>query len=642
MLNEQQENDSVKLAGDTAAENKIDKPNISLDLADMDGIQRRCPFVSEAIDNLDIMTKIEWNTLEAIVRDTYDGDKLVQEVKGMFPEILRDMVEAPSLDEDEIPRTITCAWVKKITSGRECNACELCGVIKKPNDLGFKPWNTKKRIMLLLCNLDEELQVAEAVLQYHSDIYFQGERLVRIVPNRLKAVSGSRNYPLEVQSITAANLQEILCGEFVFLKINADSVTVTYPPTPIVKGLLERAKFPSLRHIRGLTQVPVIRQDGTVLQDPGWDAKTELLYQPQHEFPRVPDFPTQDEVKAALDLLLDVVSDFPFENDFGRAVYLSTVLTVVGRFAFQGCVPMVLIDANTPGVGKTKLADTIGIITTGQPLPRATQMEKNWEERKQITSILLKGERLLLIDNIGSRFGNPVLDALLTSEIWQDRLNNTSVQVTLPNLLQVIATGNNLQLKADTVRRCLRLQLHTSVEHPEARTEFYHPDLEAWVAQQQPHLLIAALTLLRAFVVAGKPKQDLVTLGSFAGWSELVQAAVKWAYHVDPGEARVKAEDEMDLDKEILEKLIRGWSRLVPQGAAISCRRLMEAAAKSGEAGIDIFEAMEMSGSGKRTAVALGFLITKFRKRVHQGRYFDHGSKEKTSEGRLWKLFGQQ
>jgi hypothetical protein len=432
----------------------------------------------------------------------------------------------------------------------------------------------------------------------------------------------------------------MLCHQFVFLKVTENKICPVYPPPPIVKGLLERAKFPSLRHLRAVTEVPVLRQDGTVLQEPGWDAKTELLYQPQHEFPRVPDFPTEDEVKAALDLLLDVVSDFPFENDYGRAVYISTILTVVGRFAFQGCVPMVLIVANTPGVGKTMLADTIGIITTNQPLPRATQMEKNWEERKQITSVLLKGERLLLIDNIGSRFGSPVLDALLTSEIWQDRLNNTSTQVTLPNLLQVIATGNNLQLKADTVRRCIRLQLQTSEEHPESRTKFHHPDLEAWVAQQQPHLLVAALTLLRAYVIAGRPKQEIVTMGSFAGWSDLVQSTVKWAYRVDPGEARVKAEDEMDLDKEILEKLIRGWSKLVPQGAAISCRRVMEAAAKGGEAGVDIYEAMEMSGSGKRTAVALGYLLTKFRKRVQQGGYFDHGSKEKTSEGRLWKLFG--
>jgi hypothetical protein len=299
---------------------------------------------------------------------------------------------------------------------------------------------------------------------------------------------------------------------------------------------------------------------------------------------------------------------------------------------------MVLIDANTPGVGKTKLADTIGIITTNQPLPRATQMKTDWEERKQITSILLKGERLLLIDNIGSRFGSPVLDALLTSEIWQDRIVGRSQQVTAQNLLQVIATGNNMQLKADTVRRCLRLQLHTSDEHPEARTGFHHSDLEAWVADQQPQLLSAALTLLRAFVVAGKPKQKIVTLGSFAGWAGLIQSTVMWAYGVDPGEARVKADDEMDLEKEILEKLMRGWNKLVPRGTAISCRRVMDAALKGGEAGLDVFEAMEMS-SGKRTAVALGNLITRYRKRVHMGSYFDHGSKDKTSEGRLWKLF---
>jgi hypothetical protein len=443
-----------------------------------------------------------------------------------------------------------------------------------------------------------------------------------------------------VKSVSAANLREILSTKFVFLKVEEDRIRAVYPPPPLVSGLLERANYPSLKHLRGVTEVPVLRPDGTVLQTVGYDTATELLYQPRQPFPPVPDKPTEEEVKDAVEQLLEVVSDFPFTSNVGRAVYLSTILTVVGRYAFQGCTPMVLIDANTPGVGKTKMADIIGITTTGQPLPRSTQANYAEEERRQITSILKKGERLLLIDNIGSCFGSAVMDALLTSEIWQDRVLGRSQEVTLPNLLQVIATGNNLQLKADTVRRCLRIQLNSPDEHPEARSEFKHPNLEGWVTSQQPQLLVAAMTLLRGYMAAGKPKQEIVTLGSFSGWSDLIQSTVKWAYGVDPGEARIHSEDEMDLDKEILESLMRGWQNLVPAGSSKSCRWVMDSAIEGGDAGRDILEALEMrNSSGKRTAVALGRLLTHYRQRVHLGAYFDHGAKERTSCGRQWRLF---
>jgi hypothetical protein len=608
--------------------------------ANLDSIVRRCNFVSSSINLSECVSNLEWNTLINIIQLTKNGSLFVEKLANQRQADPIDFENSP--DIEEAPQSPSCAWINQITDGIHCDRCDMCNIIDSPINFGFSPWNTNKRIMYLDGHLDDEILVSEAVLAEYPEIYYQDERLVRVIGNRSKAVTGSQHIPLQVKSVTAANLKEMLSTKFVFLKVEEDRVRAVYPPPPLIGALLERAKYPSLKHLRGVTEVPVLRPDGTVLQDVGYDPVTELLYQPLQPFPTVPEHPTQDEIQAAIHLLLDVVCDFPFISDVGRAVYLSTLLTVVGRYAFLGCVPMILIDANTPGVGKTKLADTIGIITTGQPLPRSTQANYAEEERRQITSILRKGERLLLIDNIGACFGSPVLDALLTSEIWQDRLLGRSQEVTLPNLLQVIATGNNLQLKADTVRRCLRLQLNTSEEHPESRSEFKYANLEAWVMDHQAELLTAALTLLRGYMAAGRPKQELITLGSFAGWSGLIQSTVKWAYGVDPGEARVLGDDEMDLDKEILERLIRGWRNLVPDGKPVSCRTVFDRTIKDSELGRDIHEALELRhSSGKRSAVALGHLLTRYRKRVYMGAYFDHGSKERTSEGRSWKLFTQ-
>ena len=503
----------------------------------------------------------------------------------------------------------------------------------------MKPWTTEKRVLLLAGHLDEEIRIAEAVLAADKNVFCRDGKLVHLVHNELLAQQSGSHTSIEIHPLTSANLQERLCRQLLFLKTSDLDVNVIYPPAPLVNGLLERRKFPTLKHLRGVTTVPVFREDGTVLQVPGYDPATQLYYEPYHEFPIIPESPTSGEVNEALSMLLDVVSDFPFVDDHSKAVYLSTILTVVGRYAFRGCVPMVIIDANTPGVGKTKLADAMGMISTGCGLPRSVQSNYAEEERRQITAMLLKGQRLLLIDNIASRFGSATLDALLTSEVWQDRVLGRSQQATLPNLMQVIATGNNMQMRADTVRRCIRIQLSSNEEHPELRSGFKYPDLERFVSDQQPMLLAAALTLLRGYWEAGRPRQEVSVLGSFAGWSDCIQSTVMWAFGVDPGEARISTDDEMDLDKEILEKLMSGWRSVVPDGTPSSCRQVMDNITKADGAGRDLLDAMELaSPTGKRSSVVLGNLLGRFRQRPLKGMKFEHARPEHTSAGRLWVL----
>ena len=339
-------------------------------------------------------------------------------------------------------------------------------------------------------------------------------------------------------------------------------------------------------------------------------------------------------------MLREVVADFPFaDRPLAEAVFIAIILTVIGRFAFRGPSPMILIDANMPGTGKTKYADAAGIITTGMVLPRVAQTKNEEEERKRITSILLKGRRLLLLDNIGARLGNAVLDALLTSETWQDRILGHSREVSVPNNLLVIATGNNLELQADTVRRCLRVQLVSREEHPEARSTFLHPDLESWIIENQPCLLAAGLTVLRAYVVAGRPKQEMKTLGSYSGWSQLVQAAVKWATGIDPGDARIPFEENLDLDSECLQLLMAGWRDIAPHGEALTCRQAIERMDRSSKAGRALHDAMDlMIQDSKHGTTDLGRLLKHFRKRPRDGAQFDHAGTKKGSAGHRWVL----
>jgi hypothetical protein len=279
----------------------------------------------------------------------------------------------------------------------------------------------------------------------------------------------------------------------------------------------------------------------------------------------VPAAPTQPQAAAAAAELLDVVCDFPFKSDAHRAAWLAGVLTPLARFAFEGPAPLFLMDANVRGVGKTLLADVTGRLVAGRSMARTPQAPDEAEEVKRITAIALEGDRVVLLDNINRPLGSGALDAVLTGTLWSERILGKSEKVTLPLLAVWYASGNNVQLKGDTARRCLHIRLDSDLEKPEFREGFKHPKLLAWVRQHRGRLVTAALTMLRSYTAAGRPPLGLRPWGSFEGWSDLVRNATVWAGLADPAETRAEL-DEVDADSNALADLLAGWEEL-PGGA---------------------------------------------------------------------------
>src|SRR5262249_55412191 len=59
------------------------------------------------------------------------------------------------------------------------------------------------------------------------------------------------------------------------------------------------------------------------------------------------------------------------------------------------------------------------------------------------------------------------------------------------------------------------------VDRPWKRQRFRHKDVVEWAAGNRPALVWAALTLVRAWVAAGRPAHP-VTLGAFERWAEVL------------------------------------------------------------------------------------------------------------------------
>ena len=284
-----------------------------------------------------------------------------------------------------------------------------------------------------------------------------------------------------------------------------------------------------LPKLDAVIHTPIFDDMWKLISEPGYYPKTRLwLHQETGAVPySVPHDPTEDDVQAALSLLLrDLLVDFPFTADSDRAHAVAAILLPFTRRMFNGPTPIHLIEAPVPGTGKTLLADLIAIIALGV-IPGVTTLTRNEEEtRKKLTAILSLGPSVISIDNQEGGLASSQVAAAITAEFWQDRILGKSQIVRYPNQALWLVSGNNPNLSMEIARRCVRIRMDAGRERPWERTEFKHPDIREWAKNHRHELVQAVLVLIRHWVVSGDPYGDQ-TLGSFENWSRTIGGMLK-------------------------------------------------------------------------------------------------------------------
>ena len=312
-------------------------------------------------------------------------------------------------------------------------------------------------------------------------------------------------------------------------------------PDRVADQVLYAAEWTGIRRLRGIVAHPVFREDGTVAMESGYDAATELWLDLREPI-TIPATPSREDAVRACGVLLDVVRDFPFVSDAHRSAWLAGLLTPYVRHLIP-TAPITLVGASVRGSGKTLLARIIGLVAVGRH-PDEMQPTKEEEEiRKAITSIAASGKKIVLIDNAVD-LGSPCMSGALTSSVWSDRILGSNVQGSWPLDVTWLVTGNNVRLRDDVIRRINNVRLEPDCEFPEKRTGFACADLEQWVTQNRPRLLAAALTILRAYIVAGRPDVPMQPLGSYRAWLRWVCAPIVWCGLRDPTESRQELEGQ--------------------------------------------------------------------------------------------------
>ena len=474
------------------------------------------------------------------------------------------------------------------------------------------------------------------------NIYQRGGSLVQIVDGTEapRGIARPKDAP-RIAPLQHARLRELLADAAEWYKpVDDQRRERVHPPEWTVTGIAARGQWRGIRRLEAVVESPVLRADGTIMQRPGYDEATGLVFRPSKEFPPAAEKPTRAQAVAAAKALLEVVQDFPFASDAHRAAWLAATLTPLARYAFHGCAPLFLIDANVRGCGKSLLTDATSQIVAGREMARMALPRDDEEFRKRITALAVAGEPLILIDNIVGTLGSPSLDAALTATAWSDRiLGQTAIASGLPMFSTWFATGNNIVLAADTARRTLHIRLESPEENPEERSGFHHADLLAWVHSKRPKLAVDAVTVLAGYCAAGRPNMDLKPWGSFEAWSALVRQAIVWAGMPDPAITRTELTSQADREAVALRQLLAGWQEIDPAGNGLTVAEVLSLLAENPNTFTTVraalWELCPPKDGKTLNPRSIGMKLHHLRRRVVDGKFLD---RRDARSGAIWSI----
>ena len=398
-------------------------------------------------------------------------------------------------------------------------------------------------ILLESCRHNNATEAIE-VLASCDEIYTRNNMLVHVVDQSI------------IKPVRPARLAELLARSAQWMKSNQGRLESCGPPPWLIDTVFARESWPDLRALAGIVGAPCLRPDGSVLDTAGFDSATGLMLA-SPLLVNVPNRPTGAETAAALELLEEVLCDFPFEAPEHRSVALAAILSPFARTMHGGPTPLFLFDATTPASGKGLLAAVVAIIGLGRRPPVMTPSDPD-EERKRIIALAMMGASMVLLDEY-ERLDSPALRSALTEGRASGRPLGTNDFVDLDFTPVWMAAANNIAVLGDMPRRVLPCRLAPIEERPEERGGFKHDPLGRWVTENRGRLVGAALTVLRAYIVAGCPKQSITSFGSFEGWSDLVRSAIVWVGAPDPLLAQRLSAVSGDDRVEALKVSLREW-----------------------------------------------------------------------------------
>lgn len=381
--------------------------------------------------------------------------------------------------------------------------------------------------------------------------YQRGGRIVSI-----RTDPGTRE--TSIVSLSMSSLARALSSIACFKKMDnrAKKWVDCDPPERYCRVLSDSTNYPHLPVLMGLSRQPYFRPDGTLMTKPAYDSVTGMfgLFDPRDY--NIPEHPTHKDALNSLVQIESLLDEFSFKHDYDHAAAVAGILTAVSRSSIP-LSPMFHVNAPQIASGKSYLTELITTFATAT-VPSGSTFPANDEEcRKQLLAALLAASAVICFDNLTSDL-NPYksLCIALTAEFFTDRILGGSKTTTVGTRALFLSNGNNVGPIRDMARRTVTITLDPACETPATR-EFRKQPV-AIVKAARGHYVSLALTIIRAWIVAGRPITSVTPLATYTEWSSLCRQPLLWLGRPDPASS-IFAYMVQDPDRESLSQLLHAW-----------------------------------------------------------------------------------
>lgn len=311
-------------------------------------------------------------------------------------------------------------------------------------------------------------------------------------------------------------------------------------------------KIPKIKRIFTVP-IPIIYNDKLTFPKKGYDPRFESWM--NFGSPTIKEIPLEDAKK----IFYKIYYEFCFQNkqDYTNAIAHLITPFLRGLFSdFNVRTPLFCWLANRERAGKDYGAGIQGLVLEGAAVSEAPistggygGSSGNEELRKKIVSALISGKKRLHFENNKGRLNSAVLEGVLTSKFYSDRLLGKNETPNFSNEIDFSISGNvGISFTPDLANRSRFVRLFLDIEDANKRN-FEQPNLHKWVLDNRDLIISAIYSLIKNWIDKGKPKGS-VPFASYPEWAEICGGIMEAAELGNPCEEDKKIVDTISLDQD--------------------------------------------------------------------------------------------
>ena len=290
-----------------------------------------------------------------------------------------------------------------------------------------------------------------------------------------------------------------------------------------------------LRVIVGRSTIPLIDTKGRVIDKPGHDQSSEIyLDLIPGEVQNAPLSPSRLQAVEALKRLWKPWSAYQWATPHDRAAMLATVLTVPLRPTIDAA-PGLIADSPSQASGKSKAVGAVAVLARGfQGGAKTWVTNQEAELEKYCLSVARSADPAIILDNILGVFSSACIATTVAEGKVNARLLGVNDLKTPELRVMWLGSGNNISMGRDELTRFMIARINTGAENPAALSYKFDPVEVA--LQDRQGIICAAITLHRAYHIAGKPRADNINT-RFSEWGKTIRQLVLWLHDSEIADA---------------------------------------------------------------------------------------------------------